>query len=1107
MPPAPPSSCATFAVRIDSLTLVQCDEKRPCTACVRHGTECSLVQGPPSAATSPDEQQHASPPGDMGLSTVRSSSNGSFDRPVPGPAAMLRRDLSASGSQQTRPISSSTPLSTPDRDPYAVVPIGTWYTDLELMHHYSTSAYLTLPRSADLQHVWQLEIPKIALTHRRAAYALTASQHQTDAGGRHACGSPTHHGCQMRPPIRCVVRSSSLSAYAMFPHQQQCSSPDQPLPSPTVDNILDVFLLIRGMSEILDASELLIRRGTLGHLFAQETAPPTSTPLLDSVAARLTTFNAAIDPTNIIVARELEGLISWIHRATATTAMPENRIALTWPIDLSGDYISLLRQRDPAALSLLAYYCVIVSAVEPTTWYMQGWGRNALCSIEECLSPAWKELIEWPLLFATGRETSLPSTSPEPRISIMKQRFSSLDVKVIAHELHESLVTLRLANVYDLSSKILLLKFAKPDNKKQILIDSGFRCHLTDFARTTAAAPSAFVARLRKFLKTRRLTAVSQVGTDRIIEFTFSDGQYRLFLEFFASGNVILTDAELRILTLLRNVPEGEGQEPQRVGLSYSLDNRQNFGGVPPLTRERLQNALRVMAAKAANAPTTGKKKIKPGDQLRKGLATTITELPPMLVDHAFQVTGFDPTKTPAELLDSDALLDSLLHALTVARKVVEDATSSATTTGYVIAKYRQKSEETEEKPDDGAETKREDLLYDDFHPFLPQKFADDPSVKVLTFDGFNKTVDEFFFLARGPETREAQSLNEQKAAAIEANVERVQEAMDAVNGLVQQGMDWVNIGKLIEREQKRHNPNLMTLLLGTEAVEDEDEAYETGSDASDSEDDEDGAKAKGADRRLQIEINLGLSPWANAREYYDQRRTAAVKELKTVQHSTMALKNAEKKITEDLKKGLKQEKAVLQPIRKQMWFEKFIWFLSSDGYLVLGGKDAQQNETLYKRYLRKGDVYCHADMHGAATVIVKNKQDTPDAPIPPSTLAQAGMLSVCSSSAWDSKAGMGAWWVRADQVSKSAPTGEYLPAAAFMGAGPGRNFLPPGRPLGAGAFGIHVSGSVEGEARPKHVEGTGLRGRMKSPGRVAVRGVTKLASPTARLDRWFNGR
>src|SRR5207237_51863 len=148
-------------------------------------------------------------------------------------------------------------------------------------------------------------------------------------------------------------------------------------------------------------------------------------------------------------------------------------------------------------------------------------------------------------------------------------------------------------------------------------------------------------------------------------------------------------------------------------------------------------------------------------------------------------------------------------------------------------------------------------------------------------------------------------------------------------------------------------------------------------------------------------------------------------------------------KIADDLRKGLKQEKPVLQPIRKQMWFEKFIWFISSDGYLVLGGRDAQQNEILYKRYLRRGDVYVHADMHGASTAIIKNNPKTPDAPIPPSTLAQAGSLSVCCSSAWDSKAAMGAWWVNADQVSKSAPAGEYLPVGSFMVRGK-RNALPP---------------------------------------------------------------
>lgn len=38
---------------------------------------------------------------------------------------------------------------------------------------------------------------------------------------------------------------------------------------------------------------------------------------------------------------------------------------------------------------------------------------------------------------------------------------------------------------------------------------------------------------------------------------------------------------------------------------------------------------------------------------------------------------------------------------------------------------------------------------------------------------------------------------------------------------------------------------------------------------------------------------------------------------------------------------------------RKVFWFEKFHWFVSSENYIVLSGRDAQQNELLVKRYLR----------------------------------------------------------------------------------------------------------------------------------------------------------
>ncbi|KAI8632920.1 hypothetical protein F5Y19DRAFT_419471 [Xylariaceae sp. FL1651] len=694
----------------------------------------------------------------------------------------------------------------------------------------------------------------------------------------------------------------------------------------------------------------------------------------------------------------------------------------------------------------------------------------------------------------------------------MKQRFSSLDVKVIAHELSASLVSLRLSNIYDLSSKILLFKFAKPENKKQLLVDSGFRCHLTEFARTTAAAPSIFVQKLRKALKTRRLTAVSQIGTDRIIEFQFSDGLYRVYLEFFAGGNVILTDSELKILTLLRNVPEGEGQEPQRPGLTYSLENRQNYGGVPPLTKDRLQGALRTIIEKTAASVTAGKKmKRKPGDELRKGLAVTINELPPILLDHAMKVTGFDSTAQPAAILDNEALLDHLLRSLDEARKVVEDVTSSDTCKGYILAKTRPGAQELPAESTPGEQQPRKDLLYEDFHPFLPQQLKDDPAYSVLTFDSFGKTVDEFFSSIEGQKLESrltereaaakrkldaaradqakrieglqaAQMFNIRKANAIEANVERVQEAMDAVNGLIHQGMDWEDIGKLVERERQRGNPvaaiialplklheNTITVLLGeAEEDEEEDEAYET--DSSDDSDSGFGGsistKQKSQDRQLAVDINLGISPHSNAREYYDERKMAAVKEEKTKQQSEMALKNAEQKIAAELRKGLKQEKPVLQPIRRQMWFEKFIWFLSTDGYLVLGGKDAQQNELLYRRYLKKGDFYVHADLHGAASVIIKNNPNTPDAPIPPSTLSQAGSLAVCSSSAWESKASMSAWWVSADQVSKSAPTGEFLPTGSFMVRGK-KNFLPASQLI----MGFALMFKVSEESKAKHVK------------------------------------
>ena len=588
----------------------------------------------------------------------------------------------------------------------------------------------------------------------------------------------------------------------------------------------------------------------------------------------------------------------------------------------------------------------------------------------------------------------------------------------------------------------------------------------------------------------------------------------RLFLEFYAGGNIVLADKDMGIISLLRIVTEE--QEQLRIGLKYSLETRQNYSGVPALTSERISAGLQ-QAVNKANADTaTHQKKLKkkPGDALRKALANSLSEFPPTLIDHALRVAGFDPNTPVEKVLQTLSLRDRLVIALEEAQRVVISISSSVTCKGYIIARKSASAAVQDPDPDDRSPAGNS-LMYEDFHPFRPQQFENHPEITILEFDGFNRTVDEFFSsiesqklesrLTEREETakrkletarldhqkrlgglQQIQELNARKAQAIEANFQKVKEASAAVNALISQSMDWQEIASLIEMEQGRHNivaemiklplslhENTITLLLSDAAYEDEEDFYgdETGSDVSDSEKSlqpsSEAPKApKLADRRLAVEIDLALSPWSNARQYYEQKRSAAVKELKTFQSSEKALRSTEQKISADLKKGLKKEKEVMRPQRKAMWFEKFLYFISSEGYLVLGGKDAQQNEILYNRYLKKGDVYVHADLHGATSVIVKNKPGMSESPIPPSSLSQAGTLAIASSSAWDSKAVMSAFWVDATQVTRTASTGEILPTSSFVIRGH-KNFLPPAQLL----LGFGIMFRISEESKIHHLK------------------------------------
>jgi predicted ribosome quality control (RQC) complex YloA/Tae2 family protein len=282
-------------------------------------------------------------------------------------------------------------------------------------------------------------------------------------------------------------------------------------------------------------------------------------------------------------------------------------------------------------------------------------------------------------------------------------------------------------------------------------------------------------------------------------------------------------------------------------------------------------------------------------------------------------------------------------------------------------------------------------IAYQEFHPFAFRQYAEKYTVK--EFESYNKTVDEYFsaiesqkielkhqareeaaqkklesvrkeHLVRIQDLGDALISNDRKARLIEQNLENVDQALLVLRSAIASGMDWIDLKELVEEEKTKNNPVALMiagLKLETNQVTlrlaEPDYNTEFGFD-DDTDDENNGSK------ECLIDVDLGLSAYANARRYYDLKKVSARKQEKTIQTATKAMKSAESKIRREMKDV--PAVVTINKMRKPFWFEKFIWFISNENYLVLGGRDAQQNEFLVKRHFRKGDIYVHADITGS---------------------------------------------------------------------------------------------------------------------------------------------
>ncbi|MEM4765622.1 MAG: NFACT RNA binding domain-containing protein, partial [Nitrososphaerota archaeon] len=113
----------------------------------------------------------------------------------------------------------------------------------------------------------------------------------------------------------------------------------------------------------------------------------------------------------------------------------------------------------------------------------------------------------------------------------------------------------------------------------------------------------------------------------------------------------------------------------------------------------------------------------------------------------------------------------------------------------------------------------------------------------------------------------------------------------------------------------------------------------------------------------------------------------------------------------------------------KARWYERYRWFITSEGHLVVAGKDASSNIALLKKHLEPGDLVFHAEVRGAAAVILKGGMGAGER-----SRAEAAQFAATYSRAW--KEGLRTitvYYIEPSQISFEPPPGHYLPRGGFI--------------------------------------------------------------------------
>ncbi len=555
----------------------------------------------------------------------------------------------------------------------------------------------------------------------------------------------------------------------------------------------------------------------------------------------------------------------------------------------------------------------------------------------------------------------------------MKQEMSSVDVAVIINELRPRLIDAKITKIYQHSpDEIRIALHIFKEGRTNLVIEAGRRFHLTKFPEPAPKLPQSFPVLLRKHLSGGRIIQISQYDFDRIVEIHIQRGGDKkiLLIELFSRGNIVLLDAEERIILPLKflSFKDRKVIRDER----YELPQAQ----VNPLTAtiEKLQDMFCISNSDIVRTIAT---RMNMGGQYAEEVCL-----------HA----GIEKTTPAAQMHDATPILNAIQEVF---------KPLSAELKPHIVYKNKKKID------------------------VLPFELSTYETNEKKYFDTFNEALDEYFSKKTEEKVEEVKGKKKEKVGLFEY---RLQKQMHALQKFKDDEERFVRKGELIYA----HYQTIAKILKAIKNARDKGYSWNDIKDTLKKSDLPEARAIKSINSgkgsitvnidNEEVELDIRLSVHQNSQVYYDKAKKLSSK-IKG------ALDAIEK--TKELSKKQPPAKTPQKiPTHKQKWYEQYRWFISSDGFLVIGGRDAQSNEDIVKKYLEKRDIFFHTHVSGSPAVVIK----TEGKDLPETTLMEAAQFTVSYSGIWKSGQVSGdCYWVLPPQVSKTPESGEYVQKGAFV--------------------------------------------------------------------------